>query len=93
MNSTPRVPGGKPLMEIGYKYNSRKVLYFIATDGAGGTEPSYPYLSCFPDIYSNVDVYHAVCPHLIDRYFNSCNSIDNHNRMCQSDIALDKYIG
>ena len=29
---TRRVPGGRPLTEIGYMYNSRKVLGFIATD-------------------------------------------------------------
>ena len=26
MKSNPRVTGGRPLMDIGYKYNSRKVL-------------------------------------------------------------------
>ena len=31
------------------------------------------------------------CPHLLGRYFNACNSIDNHNRMRQSDLSLDKY--
>ena len=31
MKSTPRVPGGIPLVAIGYKYNSRKVLVFIDT--------------------------------------------------------------
>ena len=30
MKITPRVPGGIPLIAIGYKYNSRKVLGFIA---------------------------------------------------------------
>ena len=48
MKSTPRVSGHIPLMEIGYKYNYRKVLGFIATKGDGSTEPGDPYLSCFP---------------------------------------------
>ena len=30
---TPKVPGGRPLMAIGYKCNSRKVLGYIATKG------------------------------------------------------------
>ena len=34
MKSTPRFPGGRPLMSIGYKYNYRKVLGFIAGEGA-----------------------------------------------------------
>ena len=91
MNSTPIVPVGIPLMAIGYKYNSRKVLVFIATEGAGSTEPGNPYLSCFPDIYSNDYVQPVVRPHLLGRYFNACNSIENHNRLRQSDSALDKY--
>ena len=56
MNSNTRVTGGRPLMATGYKFNSRKVLGFIATEGAGITEPGDIYLSNSPDIYSNVDV-------------------------------------
>ena len=33
MNNTPRFPGEIPILDIGYKYNSRKVLGFIATEG------------------------------------------------------------
>ena len=32
------VPGGRPLIAIGYKYNARKVLSFIVTDNAGSTK-------------------------------------------------------
>ena len=91
LKSTPRFPGESPLLAIGYKYNSRKVLGFIATEGAGSTEPGDPYLSRFPDIYSNVSVRPVVRPHLLGRYFNACNAIDNHNRMRQSDLSLEKY--
>ena len=91
MNSNPRVTGGIPIMAIWYKYSSRKVLAFIATEGAGCTEPGDPYLSCFPDIYSNVYVCPVFIPRFIGRYFNACNSIENQNRMWQSDIALEKY--
>ena len=91
MKSTPRVPGGRPLMAIGQKYNSRKVLGFISTEGYGSTEPGDPYLSHLSDIYSNIYVYPVVLPRSLGRYFNSCNAIDNHNMMRQSGIALDKY--
>ena len=30
-------------------------------------------------------------PRLLGRYFNARNAIDNHNRMCQSYLLLDKY--
>ena len=77
--------------DIGYKYNFRKVLGFIATGGSGSTEPGDPYLSCFPDIYYNVSVCPVVRHHFIGRYFNDCNAIENHNRMQHSDLSLDKY--
>ena len=51
LNSAPRVSVDRSLMAIGYKYNSGKVLVFIATEEDGSTEPGNPYLSCFPDIF------------------------------------------
>ena len=56
MKSTPRVPVGIPLLSIGYKYSSKKVLGFIDTKGAGITEPGDPSLSRFSDTYYNVSV-------------------------------------
>ena len=78
-------------MAIGYKYNSRKVLGFIATEGSGSTEPDDPYLSHIPDIYSNVYIHPVIRPHLLGRYLNVNNAIDNHNRIMQSGLALEKY--
>ena len=91
MKITPIFHGVILLLDIGYKYNYRKVLGYIATEGAGSTEPGDPFLSCLPDIYSNVSVCPVVRPHLLGRYFNACNAIENHNRMRQSYILLDKY--
>ena len=64
---------------------------FIATEGAGSTEPGDPYLSRLPDIFSNVSVRPVVCPHFIGRHFNACNTIYNQNSMRQSGLALEKY--
>ena len=91
MKITPRFPGGIPLLDIGYKYNYRNILGLISTEGDESNEPGDPYLSSFPDIYSNVSVHPVVHHHLLGRYLNTCNTIDNHNRMWQSDIALYKY--
>ena len=88
LKSTPIFPSESPPLAIGCKYNYRKVLGFIATEGSGSTEPGDPYLSRFPDIYSNVSVCPVFCPHLLGRYFNACNEIDNHNRTHQYDILL-----
>ena len=73
MRVTPIFPVDRPPMAIGYKYNSRKFLGFIATEGAGSTESGDPYLSRFPDMYYNVSICPVVCPKLIGRYFNACN--------------------
>ena len=91
LKSAPGFTGEIPLLSIGYKYNSRKVLGFIVTEGSGSTEPGDPYLSRFPDIYSNVSVCPVVHPHLLGMYFNACNEIYNHNRMRQSDLLLENY--
>ena len=92
MKSTQIVPGERPLLAIGYKYNSRKVLEFISTEGYGSTESGDPYLSSFPDMYYNVSVHPVVRPHLLGSYFNVCNAIYNQNRMLQSKLVLDKYL-
>ena len=78
-------------MKIGYKYNYREVLEFIATEGSGSTEPVNPYLSIFPDIFSNVSVHPIVRPHFLGRHFNDFHATDNQNRMCQYDLELQKY--
>ena len=40
--STTRVTGDIPLLAIGYKYISQRVLLFIAAEGGGSTEPVVP---------------------------------------------------
>ena len=89
MRVIPRVTGGRPLLDIGYKYNYRKVLGFIVAEGDGSTEPGDPHLSHLSDIYSNVSVHPVVCPHLLGRYINACNTTYNHNRMRHSDLVLE----
>ena len=54
MNISQIVSGGILPMYIGYNYISQKVLVFIAIEGAGSTELSFPYLSCLPDNYSYI---------------------------------------
>ena len=90
MNINPIFPGEIPLLTIGYRYNSRRVLGFIATEGDGSTEPGDPYLSRFPDIFLTflfTPLFVLTC----GRYLIAYNAIENHNRMCQSDLSLEKY--
>ena len=54
----PMVPGGRPLIAIRHKYNARKVLSFIVTDNTGSTQTGIPYLSKYPEQFTNVEI----CP-------------------------------
>ena len=56
LRSKPIVPGGRPLIAIGYKYNARKVLYFIVTDNAGSTKTVIPYRYKYPDQFTNAAI-------------------------------------
>ena len=56
LKSKPMVPGGRPLIPIGYKYNARKVLSFIVMDNAGSTKTGITYLSKYPDQFTNVSI-------------------------------------
>ena len=49
LRSKPMVPGDRPLIAAGYKYNAQKVLSFIVTDNAGRTKTGITYLSKYPD--------------------------------------------
>ena len=43
------VPGGRPLISIGCKYNVREVLSFIVTYNAGIKQAGLTYLYKYPD--------------------------------------------
>ena len=60
------VPGDRPLIAIGYKYNSRKVLSFIVTDNAGNKRTGIPYLSKYSDQFTNFAIIPVAHP-LVDK--------------------------
>ena len=91
IKSTPRVPGDRPLIAIWYKYNSQKALGFISTKGMEVLIQVIPIYPVFLKFNSNVYILPAVCTHILSRYLNACNAIDNHNRIRQYDIAIDIY--
>ena len=47
------VPGARPLIDIGNKYNERKVISFIVKDNTGRTKAGLPYLFNYPVHISN----------------------------------------
>ena len=42
LRSKHTMPGDRPIIDIDHKYNSQKVLYFVATEGAGSTNMVFP---------------------------------------------------
>ena len=49
-----RHPNGHNLIAIGYRYSSKKTLFFIMTEGTGSTTPGKPYQMKFTDEHGNV---------------------------------------
>ncbi len=45
---------GVKLIAVGYKYNSSKVLCFVATKNVGSTLPGEPYQARFIDGFQNL---------------------------------------
>jgi hypothetical protein len=81
---------GVDLLAIGYKYNSRKVLSFITTKGAGNTEPGVPYEARWTDNKGNTRCRKIARPDVISRYFVKSNVIDKHNHARQAELKLEK---
>ena len=71
LSSKPMVPGGRPLIAIGYKYNTQKVLSFIVTDNAGMAQKGIPYLSKYPGQLTTVAIRPVACP-LVMSVFKCC---------------------
>ena len=69
LRSKPMAPGGRTLIAIGYKYNAWKVLYFIVTDNAGSTKTGIPYLSKYPDQFTNVSIRPVARPVVTSKTF------------------------
>ena len=62
LSSKSMVPRGRPPIVIGYKYNTRKFLSFIVTYNTVSTQVGIPYLSKYPDQFSNVDIRPVALP-------------------------------
>ena len=56
LRSKPFVPGVRPLIAVFYKYNVRKVIYFIVTEKAWRIQAGLPCLSKYPNQFYNVAI-------------------------------------
>ena len=84
-------PLGVDLLAIGYKYNARTCLCFIATKNAGSLAEGDPYVARFRDQHGNAMTRKVPRPAIISKYFGRSNVIDTHNHLRQFLLRLEKY--
>ena len=84
------VPRGRPLIAIGYKYNARKVLYFIVTDNAGRTQAGPTYLSNYPDQFTNFAIRPVANTLVMYTFFGAVNEVESHNKSRKHDLEPEK---
>ena len=77
---------GSKIYAIGYKYSSKNVLCFIATEGCGSTKPGIPYEARWTDRHGNVQSRNIPRPYIVSQYFCLCNAIDCHNQARQFEL-------
>ena len=82
------VPRVRPLIDIGYKYNMWKVIYFIIKDNTCITKAGIHHLYKYPDQFYNVAIRPAACPLVMYNFFGSVNKADPHNKLMQYYLAL-----
>jgi hypothetical protein len=70
---------GAPLLAMGYKYNKRKVMCFVATKGAGHREPGTPYEAKWKDDNGSTCCRDVPRPKIIMKYFLQSNKIGMFN--------------
>ena len=85
------VPGYRPLIAIGFRYNAQKVLNFIVTDNTGSIKTGIPYLSKYPDQFTNVAILHVAHQLVMSKLVSAVNQDYSHNKSRQSDLALEKW--
>ena len=86
----PMVPWGRPLIAVGYKYNVREFLSFIVTENAGITKAGLPYLSKYPDQFTNVAIQSDACLLVMSKFFGAVNEVDSHNKSRYYDLEMEK---
>ena len=78
LSSKPVLPGKRTIIGIGYKYNARKVLSFVVTDNVGSTKTGIPYLSKYPEKFTNVSIRSVARPLVMSICFSAVNEVDSH---------------
>ncbi len=81
------------LVVNGYKYNRRKVLFFIATSGVADILNGDPYVQRWAGDHGNLCTRHVPRPALVSRYFKDSPKVDNNNQARHHDLGLEELSG
>ena len=73
----------------GYKYGSKKVLYFCWPKGAAQCVPGEPYIACYVDHAGNRAERPVQRLSVLSRYFHFSNTVDVHNQMRQDILDIE----
>ena len=76
LNRKSTVNGHSRIIAIGYKYYTRKVLYFIATEETCITKDGITYFSEYPDQFSDVSICPVDVSLFMSKLFGSVNEVD-----------------
>ena len=68
-----------------------KVLTFVGSWNAGETTQGNPYIARFPDQHGNIVEKEILRPEVVSDYFKESDVINNHNKSCQGDLALEEH--
>ena len=69
------VPRDRQLISIVHKYNTSKVLSFIASEDTGITKAGIPYLYKYPKLFSNVSIFPVARLLGMSKFFLSVNEV------------------
>jgi Transposase IS4 len=82
---------GVPMIIIGYKYNSRKVIVFLSTKNIAVTTCGKPYRARWRDTNHHGRHRDVKRPSIVSFFFLHSNSIDRHNHARQFELRLEKF--
>ena len=86
-----KTPNNVDLVIVAWKYNTKALQVFVATEDAGSTRPGgKPYEVRYNDEYGNVVSRFIDRPQIIADYYEDSNVIDVHNQVRQSIIGLER---
>jgi hypothetical protein len=81
---------GEDLYAVGYKYNRKKVIFFLCTAGLADLNDEVPFMQRWADDNGNLCTRDVPRPGVISRYFKGSLKVDNHNQARQHDLALEE---